>query len=290
MNCFRIFRLSTMARVVALFVLLPVTVTHAATTTFTGQSSTDWNTAANWNSAVPGTGDLARVFGADAVAEVSTGSATSSYVDVRQDGTLNVTGGNLTFGYANNRWLWAGWQTPGTVNQSGGVVGTSGANVDVIVDNFGTYNLTGGALDISDDLRLEGNAVFNISGDSTVDIGDDLRVANGSNVEFNVQLIGDDAPAINVSDDLVLRNTTTLNIDSTNWTGGSAITLFDVGDRVVGEFASVTLDGVAVPASQYQFSSGSVIISVPESSSMPVAAWFVVVLPFARLANRKRAC
>ncbi len=279
-----------MARVAALFVFLPVTVAHAATITFTGQSSTDWHMAANWNPAVPGTGDLARVFGTGAVAEVSTGRASASYIDVRQDGTLNVTGGNLTFGYANNRWLWVGWQTPGTVNQSGGVVETIGSNVDVIVDNFGTYNLTGGTLDISDDLRLEGNAVFNISGDSTVNIGDDLRVANGSNVEFNVQLIGDEAPAINVSDDLVLRNTTTLNIDSTNWTGGSAITLFDAGDRVIGEFARVTLDGVTVPASQYQVSSGSVIISVPEPSSMPVAAWFLVGLPFARLANRKRAC
>ena len=290
MNCFRISRSSMMAHLAAVFVLASATVAPSATISFTGLSGTDWNTASNWNSAVPGSGDLARVFGPGAIAEVSAGSASASYIDVRQDGTLNVTGGNLTFGYANNRWLWVGWQTPGTVNQSGGVVGTFGSNVDVIVDNFGTYNLTGGTLDISDDLRLEGNAVFNISGDSTVNIGDDLRVANGSNVEFNVQLIGDEAPAINVSDDLVLRNTTTLNIDSTNWTGGSAITLFDAGDRVVGEFASVTLDGVSVPASQYQFSSGSVIISVPESSSMPLAAWFLVGLPFARLANRERTC
>ncbi len=140
-------------------------------------------------------------------------------------------------------------------------------NADVIVDNFGAYNLSGGVLEIADDLRLNGNAVFNISGDATVAVADDLRVGNGSNVVINVELVGDVAPTIDVADDLVLRNTTTLNIDATNWTGDDAVTLFSVNDRIVGQFDSVTLDGVEVPRSQYEFSSGRVIISVPEPSS-----------------------
>jgi len=286
MSSFRIFR--SVSFCVATSVLFSATVVSSATVTFDGQTDTDWNTASNWIPTAPNSRDVARVFGE--VVEISGGSAIAGYIDVREAGTLNVTGGSLTFGFDDDRWMWVGLHTPGTVNQTGGIVASSGKNVDLFVDSFGTYNLTDGTLEVSDDLRLEGDAVFHVSGNSTVNIGDDLRVPNGSSVEFNVELIGDVAPIINVSGDLVLRQTTTLNIDSTSWTGADAITLFEVGNRVVRGFDRVTLDGIVVPPSQHQFSSGSMIIAIPEPTTLAMlATWLLVGMPIVRNACRAGA-
>ncbi|MCA9213608.1 MAG: hypothetical protein KDB27_11110 [Planctomycetales bacterium] len=260
----------------------------AATVSFTGASSQDWLDPTNWTPSLPTTVDLAEIRGSTVVAEIASASAVARYVDVRDLGVVNVTGGSLAFGFSNNRWMWVGWQTAGTVNQSGGSVTGTGTNVDLIIDSNGTYNMTGGVLNVSDDLRLNGNAVFNVAGDSVVNIGDDLRVESGASVEFNIQLVGAAVPTINITDDFVLRDSATLNIDATNWTGVSAVSLFVTNGTVVGDFAQVTLNGQAVPASDYQFNSGSVVITVSETSAQSPALLGMMVMFFACSKRTKR--
>ena len=259
-----------------LVVFATESISHAAIVAFNGQTSSDWGDATNWTPFPPGTADFAEIFGT--TAEVSNGNAESSYIDVRQQGVLNVTGGDLTFGFANNRWMWVGWRDTGTVNQTGGVISTVGNNVDVIIDNYGIYNMSGGELNISDDLRMYGNAVFNLSGDATVNIDDELRIANGSSVEFNIELTGNVPPVINVTDVVVLRGNTTLNIDSSNWTGDDDVALFTIDDRIIGAFDSVTLNGVEVPPTQYEFVSGSLVFSVPEPRYFPATLGAAVMI------------
>lgn len=245
----------------------------SAVISFDSQFNSDWNQAINWNPDLsPSTHDFVQIMNGMTTELTPGTTAFASYIDVRDSGTLNVTGGSLSFGFANNRWFWVGWNSTGTVNQTGGNISAVGGNVDVVVDSFGTYNMAGGTLNISDDLRMNGDAVFNIAGTSELIIGDDFRLGPAANVEFNVELIGDTPPTINVSDDLVLRDGMTLNIDTTYWTGDTGpIALFNVGDRISGQFTQVTVDGVEVENTDYAVSSGSFLIPVSESTSPLVA-------------------
>jgi hypothetical protein len=257
---------------VCVFALISSTTLPAAVISFAPQQGNTWDLPINWNPGiVPTSVDFVEIMG-NTTAELAGANANASYIDIRENGVLNVTGGDLSFGFSNNRWMWVGWQTEGTVNQSGGSISTSGSNVDLIVDNFGTFNLTGGLLNISDDLRLNGNAVFNISGSSELSIGDDFRIGPGSNVQFNIKLIGNSAPIINISDDFALRNGMSLHLDTTDWTGGAGpVSLFNVADRISGQLAQVTVNGVEVPDTEYQVTAGSFVIPVSETTS-PVHA------------------
>lgn len=245
---------------------------QAATISFDdGGIDSDWATPANWlGDALPTTADFVEIL-LNHTAEVSSPGAVASYVDIRDGGTLNVVGGDLTFGHANNRWLWVGWNSPGTVNQSGGTVLGVGNNADLVVDSYGTYRITGGLLDLADDLIMLDGATLDVAGNSTVIVRDDLRATFGSTTNINVELIGNSAPTISVSDDLLLQGNVLLNIDATQWTGGSDVELFQVAGNIAGNFSSVSVNGKLVPPSAYQVTGSGVVIPVTEPSTLAMA-------------------
>ena len=254
--------------------------TTADTITFTNGAAEDaWSSPQNWDlNTLPTSNDFVQVF--DHSVSITTELAQAEYLDVRRNGVLNLSGGEINFGNANNRWFWVGWNSPGIVNQTGGkVTGNSngaGSNVDLVVDQQGVYNLLAGEVDIQDDLWLLDGSTFTIAGSSNLLIGDDFRTIGNS--QLNVVLQGNVTPTITVLDRLRLNSgNLTLNIDATQWTGGDGmIQLFDVQGNVNGDFSEVIVNGANIdltdPAA-YSNTNGQVFVQVTEPSS-PVMALF----------------
>lgn len=251
----------------------------AATIPFTGATGTpNWENGLNWaGNSRPTVNDLA-IIANGLTAEVSQQNSFARDVEVNQNGVLNVTGGDLTFGFQGNGWMWIGESTPGTVNQSGGIVAGQGANTSVIIDSFGQYNISGGVLTTSDDLSLLGSAVFQVTGAPTIVIGDDLLTSNNSSTTFQFNLVGDQLPTFAVSDTMRLRGDTILSIDTLHWSGPGTISLFNVGGGITGGFADVIVDGVSLNSSEFQLNPGNIVVSVSEPSNARMAMVGVLVL------------
>lgn len=268
--------------------------TCAAVISFSGGGPNEnWSNGANWSSGLPPTAaDLALITNNLKAAEVNSSGAVAEEIEVRNGGVLNVTGGDLTFGLSNNRWLWVGFLTPGTVNQSGGIVRSVGNNTDLVIDQFGSYNMTGGTLNLSDDLWLLDGAQFSVSGQSVINVGDDLRLPMNNDATFHVNLVDSQEPTIVINDDLVMRGGLHLEVDTSAWTGGTEFTLFQVNDGIIGQFASLTVDGVVRDPSTVQFNNGAVVVPVNEPATGLLAGivlfWIVLASPIRRRLIRPR--
>jgi hypothetical protein len=233
-----------------------------------GSGNTNWASATNWNpNSLPTFADYATVENGHTV-NVSSAGNRASYIDVLGGATLNITDGSLNFGNANNRYFWIGFNSPGTVNQSGGIVTGTGNNTDLVIDSQGTYNMTGGQLNLSDDVWLLDGAVFSISGNAIVNVGDDLGVPNGASATLQVVLTGTESPLIVVDDDLRLLNELTLIIDTTAWNGPDEVQLFEVNGTVFQDFAEVIVDGQPLAPEAYSFAGSAFVVLVPEPASM----------------------
>ena len=241
----------------------------AATVTFdNGQLTQNWTDPLNWDlNVLPGDNDIALIENSEAV-EVSGPGAESGYIRVSDGATLTVSNGTLTYGRFNNRWMLVGG-SPGTVIQTGGTVQGVGSNSDLYIDDNGVYDISGGTLSVTDDLRLFGGGRLAISGSPIINVGDDFRL-NGSTT-IDISLSGTVAPTINVLDDLRLGGTSTVNIDATSWMGASTIALFNVADQVNGNFDFLTVNGVSVDPNEITFSSNQVLIPVTEPSTSLLA-------------------
>ncbi len=267
---------------------LVISTASSAVITYSGGGPDDsWSTGANWSSGSPPTGiDDALITNSSQAAEVNSSGAIARNIAVRNGGVLNVTGGDLTFGVSNNRWMWVGFLTPGTVNQSGGTVTATGAFTDLVIDRFGEYNMTGGTLDLSDDIWLLNGAEFEVGGQSSINVADDFRVPIFSDATFRVNLVGNQEPTIVIGDDLIMRGDFHLEVDTSGWTGGTEFELFQVNDGVIGQLASFTVDGVARDPSTIQFNNGSVVVPLNEPASGVLAGialfWMVFSSPLRR--------
>lgn len=233
-----------------------------------GNGNGNWASATNWNpNSLPTFADYATIENGQTVTVSSAGNR-ASYIDVLDGATLNITSGSLNFGNANNRYFWIGFNTPGTVNQTGGTVTGTGNNTDLVIDSFGTYNMSGGQLNLSDDVWLLDDAVLTISGNSVINVGDDLGVPANSSATINVVLTGTQAPLIVVDDDLRLLNELTLIIDTTAWNGPDEVQLFEVNGTVFQDFAEVIVDGQPLAPESYSFSGSAFVVLVPEPASV----------------------
>lgn len=250
-------------------ILLATSECRGAFLTFDNGAGTNvWHTGVNWSSNnVPTYNDYATINGGRTVTS-SANNNRADFIDVLGNATLNITGGTLDFGGGNNRYFWVGFNTPGTVNQTGGVVTGHGNNTDLVIDTFGTYNLSGGTINSSDDMWLLNNAVLNVSGSASINVNDDFGVPANTSATINFILTGTQAPMIVVGDDLRLQNGIALNINTTNWNGADTVQLFTVNGNTFQNFSSVTVDGRSVSPSSYGFSGSTFSILVPEPASV----------------------
>ncbi|MCA9184271.1 MAG: PEP-CTERM sorting domain-containing protein [Pirellulaceae bacterium] len=238
---------------------------QAAFITFdNGAGNNQWGTAVNWsNNSLPTTNDFVSLSNGQTV-NITTEAAVGEYLDILGGATLNISGGALDFGFANNRWMWVGFTSPGTVVQTGGTVTGHGNNTDIWVDQYGTYQLLGGTISVPDDLNLDGGT-FQVSGSATIVLGDDIRAFSPSTLE--IELVGTTAPTIQVGGTLRAADLT-LDIDTTQWSGAADVELFNVGQNVLGSFAAVNVNGQPVDPTNFSISGGSVmLLATPEPSS-----------------------
>ena len=130
---------SVMIAFIFIFIIISSAELYPATKTWTGRQSTDWGNARNWNDrGVPGSADLAIIPAnpdGGRFPSISSGSYTVEYLTIRAGAVVNQSNGTLRI--INDFTLDAG--SPG-----------------------GTYNQTGGLLEIADDWRNSG--VFNSTG------------------------------------------------------------------------------------------------------------------------------
>ena len=130
---------SVMIKFIVVFIISASVEFYPATKTWTGNTNTDWGNARNWDQrGVPGSADLA-IIPANPTGgrfpSISSGSYTVEYLTIRAGALVNQSNGTLRI--INDFTLDAG--SPG-----------------------GTYNQTGGLLEIADDWRNSG--VFNSTG------------------------------------------------------------------------------------------------------------------------------
>ena len=267
---------------IALMGLVSSAVPGANITFSGGGPDNSWLTGANWSptGSPPANNDLALITNSLQAVEVNASGAVARNIDVRNGGVLNVTGGDLTFGFSSNRWMWVGFLTPGTVNQSGGTVTGTGSFTDLVIDRFGEYNMTGGTLNLSDDIWLLDGAEFEVGGQSNINVGDDLRIPFFSSTTFSVNLVGNQEPTIVIGDDLIMRGDLHLDIDTSAWTGGTEFDLFQVNDGIIGQLASLTIDGIPQDPNSIRFENGTVVVPLNEPTGGVLAgiAMFFMVL------------
>ena len=121
-----------------------LTLNSAQATQWTGTTSTDWNTAANWDNNVPTSGVNATIDTSNPnAATITTGTAAEGsnlYIGKSGSGTLNLSGGTLSantyVGYDNS--------SNGTLNLSGGTLSSS--FITISYSGNGTVNLSAGLL------------------------------------------------------------------------------------------------------------------------------------------------
>ncbi|MBX9847580.1 MAG: autotransporter domain-containing protein [Xanthobacteraceae bacterium] len=249
--------------------LLPSGAAHAQTQ-WTGNTSTDWFTAGNWNPAtVPGAATDVEINNGAVPnpANVTAAGATARSVIVGdaagQSGTLNVTGGTLTVpgpvGAFPQGYLAVGNLGSGTMTVSAG--GVVNANQSYIAANSdtstGTVTITGSTsqwITTRFEVGSSGNGTLNVRNGATVTntgvfvIGNDgtgigavgvVNVESGADVTMTSTTLGSPANS---------TGTLTVTGAGSSWTGSGSLT---VGSSGTGTFnllagASATSGSVAI--------------------------------------------
>lgn len=201
------------------------------TAEWTGNTDSDWNNSANWNGGLPGTSDIAIIdpdnytgAGYDPVIG-SASSFSPNGVSVQNGATLTIEANLATSG-----------NTGFVVDGEGSVVEHTGGTLnvkknttfkDVDISGSGRYNLSGGTvncnrLNISDGssrLEIDNDAVFQLSGNATID---GLLGISSSNFSGNV--LNHNGGTITIADGYVFPTAfTTVNLTSgiVNYTGNN---------------------------------------------------------------------
>ena len=138
------------------------TTAHAATKTWTGAVSTDWNTAGNWSPAgAPLSGDDAVIPANLANYPVINGTIAIKTITMTAGAgtqpSVTVSGGKLTVN--GNLSVNAG-----TVTQTGGTIAVTGGEIFIT----GTLNVSGGTFLSSQRLNVQTGGQVNVSGATTV--------------------------------------------------------------------------------------------------------------------------
>ncbi|CAA6692114.1 MULTISPECIES: PEP-CTERM sorting domain-containing protein [unclassified Lentimonas] len=224
---------------VAISLLATSAVSYGATRTWTGLDDTDptdYNTAANWNGAVPVLADTANLDGG--VTELSGGMTNSA-------NALNVRGGHV-FTIDNDTGTYT---VTRNVNMSRSVIGSSAINI-----------LSGevffGGLDMSGHDTTGGSSVVTVSGTGDLTIGGfdtlDVGGAAGTTVGTGTFAIVGDSASVEVTSNIFARATSTFSftlgatgIDTIDTTGilsidtGAGLTV--VGSAYTGGAGTISL-------------------------------------------------
>ena len=232
-------------------------------------SGGDWGAAGNWDSGEPNQSDQAEIIHG-ATVELSQPGERAKGVDLHGGSTLNIVGGHLEFG---NLPFVIGVGSSGVVNHLSGTILGSGGNSDLILGETGIYNVSGGHLNLDDDVLLSPGSVFTIAGDATVEVDDNFEFvgdASSAPATLMITTTGDMQPTFNIDGDLLLEGNTTLEISADQ--GSPASPLFQVAGDVVGTFAEVRLNGVPLAENDYGFDqSGTFRVNVPEPGGFVIA-------------------
>ena len=129
-----------MKTVLVILFLLLSQLANAVVKTWTGASSTDWNTAGNWSaSGVPGSGDdviIPTTPSGGRMPTISSGTFTISTLTIQTGATLTQTGGTLSV-------IGGATSITGTYNQS---AGTFLSDIAVTVNSGGSISQSGGLI------------------------------------------------------------------------------------------------------------------------------------------------
>lgn len=240
-----------MKNLILIFLLIFVSeLSFAVTTTWDGSSSTDWETAGNWDNGVPGTGDdviIPDISGASGNFPVFSGSSNINC----QDLTIN-SGATLTLNGTSSAAL----------NVYGDIVvnGTINGSFNMLRLYGGTGAISGTPTDVTGvELYSRGGSVYTLNSDwsiyelETQDVGSTFNVASGvtltiSNRMYNrtdcsVILLGTANLDLNGGPNIIpeanstfTMNSGTLYINST-FLGGNTSATFNTGT------GTVVLDG-----------------------------------------------
>jgi len=143
----------------------------AVTVVWTNEVSGDWNVATNWDlGTVPSSADVVRInVGTAYLTNDAPGITSLQLGQVSGISTLHI-GANLTI--ANNL-VGVGSSTlaaTNTIIHTNGTVTVVGSTTSFIFTN-GTYDISGGALKINNNRRLDVSGTLKISGDASVNVG-----------------------------------------------------------------------------------------------------------------------
>ena len=243
----------------ALALLALTTSASGATLTFDNDSGDNsWGTASNWNpDSLPARRDFVDI-GNNSTIAITSEPAVARYLRVVGGSELNIEGGSLEVARNGYGWMYVGYFGSGVINQTGGDVSVTSGSASLGVYDQGEYNLLDGNVTVGGDLGVFSGGVLQVASGTNLTIGDDFFVAGGSTLTLS--LTGTGVPAINVGDDLQISAGAALNIDTSDWTGGNEITLFNVGGAVSGAFSSITVNGEVLETTEYTYTGTSLVI------------------------------
>lgn len=261
----------TLARtivIIAALLLMLATPLYAASV-FDGEDPLDdiWGANLNWSDDLaPTSADDVDVDSGFSVMVDLTGTPVGAFaksVDLNDGATLNVTDSSLNFG--NKAFKIGHGGSVGTAYQSGGLVAGVGNGAHLDIGSDGAYFISGGILDLDDELKIDADGRLEITGSPTIIVDDKLKF-EGDNATLVINLVGSTLPQITIGNELDLGDDAVLEVNTGSWTGGSTISLFDVlSSDIKKTFAGVYVDGQLLDASEYQVNSDSItIFSVPE--------------------------
>ncbi len=136
----------------------------------------------------------------------------------------------------------------------------------------------GGSIDLDESLEIAPGGIFRIWGsDASISVEGDwiFQLGTGSSL-LQIKLVGDMVPDMHVTGDLHLNDSIILDLDTSMWTGGSVVELFDVADDILGSFSQVFVNGAV--ASNVQIGSGSVSVEVPEPHALVLMAFGMLIV------------
>jgi hypothetical protein len=273
----------------ALALLASAAVSHAATTTWTGDTDTAYGDADNWGNGVPTSADSAIMSGGGSgVTELSGGGdETVLSLNVRNGHQFTIDNSGGTFTVIGNLNLGRGvestsvssiYQTDGTVSlggldMSGNATGGSSfyeiSGGSLIIGGFDTFDVggdggtgtTGGGSDL---------ATFSIVGD-TATVSATCKIFARASSVFSFTLGASGIDTIDTTAALDINLGAVLEIDGSSYTGGAGtISLFSYSTLVDEEEFTLIISGFTDLDAEVVYGTNSidlVLTSIPEPST-----------------------
>lgn len=271
--------------------MLTASISHAASRTWDGSTSTDYNETTNWSGDdVPDSDDSGILDGAGTGETLLTGGidpGTVNAFNVRGGHIFNIDNDGGTFSVSNNLNLGRGVEADGSeINQLAGAVNLGG--MDMSGNETGgtsTYMISGGALNIgsADTLDVGGDGIAgNVGGGSDVStfaiVGDSATVSATSDIlarassVFSFTLGATGIDAIDTTGVITISSGATLTIDGSSYTGGAGtIPLFTYGSRTdATEFTTENISGFGSLVADVVYDADSIDLVLTSAGALQI--------------------